>query len=123
MNIENIKRQILSAVTLALIITFSQGIANAESISETYKKGATVLEQVGGGKACLTCLTNKYRYGEQPKAYALSKDGAYGASWGRNRSLKEVRRLALKSCQEKPTYTPKNPCFIFFENDKQVWKP
>lgn len=90
---------------------------------DAYKAAVPALEQAGGGKACVTCFLERYAPAEQPKAFAVSKDGAYGARWHGRLSMEQVRREALESCQKKPEYNAANPCVIFFENDKLVWKP
>ena len=56
------------------------------------------------------------------RAFAISKDGAFGGQWGMSKSLDEVKEFALKSCRKKPQYRPENPCMIYMENDAVVWK-
>lgn len=55
------------------------------------------------------------------RAFAISKDGAFGGQWGKDLTLDDVRRAALESCRKKPQYRPDNPCQIYMENDTVVW--
>lgn len=110
------------AVAAVLAISVATGAARADD-QAAYKAAVPALEEAGGGKTCVECFLDKYGPAEQPKAFAVSKDGAYGARWKRSLSMEQVREEALASCQKKPTYNPANPCVIFFENDKLVWKP
>lgn len=105
-----------------LMATVATGAARADD-QAAYKAAVPALEEAGGGKTCVECFLDKYGPAEQPKAFAVSKDGAYGARWKKSLSMEQVREEALASCQKKPTYNPANPCVIFFENDKLVWKP
>lgn len=88
-----------------------------------YAAAKDALAEAGGGKACETCFLEKYGPAEFTKAFAVSRDGAYGARWKEGMPLEEAREAALESCRKKPTYTDANPCVIFFENDRLVWKP
>lgn len=36
--------------------------------------------------------------------------------------MEKAREAALASCRKKPTYNSANPCVVFMENDKVVWK-
>jgi len=99
------------------------GTARADSDLAAYQAAVPALEQAGGGKACVTCFLERYAPAEQPKAFAVSKDGAYGARWKKSLSVEQVRREALESCRKKPEFNPANPCVVFFENDKLVWQP
>lgn len=71
----------------------------------------------------MTCFLERYAPAEFNKAFAVSADGAYGSRWSRRLSMDQVRREALESCQRKPEFNPANPCVIFFENDRLVWRP
>lgn len=111
-----------AALALAIILA-GASVTHAEGDPATYQNAVPALEQAGGGKACVECfLTN---YGPSPfnKAFAVSLDGAYGARWERHASLEKVREAALESCRKKPAYNAAHPCVIFFENDRQIWKP
>ena len=97
--------------------------AHAQGTPSPYEAAVPMLEQAGGNTTCVTCFLERYAPAEQPKAFAVSPDGAYGARWHRQLSMEQVKREALESCQNKPTYNPANPCVIFFENDQLVWQP
>jgi hypothetical protein len=99
------------------------GAARADSDLAADQAAVPALEQAGGGKACVTCFLERYAPAEMPKAFAVSKDGAYGARWKKSLSVEQVRREALESCRKKPEFNPANPCVVFFENDKLVWQP
>lgn len=88
-----------------------------------YEAAKAALAEAGGGKACEKCFLENYAPAEFTKAFALSKDGAYGARWKKGISLDEARNAALESCRKKPAYSDANPCVVFFENDRLVWKP
>jgi len=88
-----------------------------------YQAAVPALEQAGGGKACVDCFLTNYGPSPFPKAFAVSPDGAYGARYKVGASMEKMREDALASCRKKPAYDPAHDCFIFFENDKQVWKP
>lgn len=109
---------LFAACVFALLV--AQG---AHAQSDPYRAAVPALEQAGGAKTCVTCFIERYAPAEQPKAFAVSKDGAYGARWHRQLSMDQVRRDALDSCQKKPEFKPENPCVVFFENDQLVWKP
>ena len=111
------------ATAAILLATTVSGIARAEGDPAAYKAAVAALEQAGGDKTCVECFLEKYAPAEFTKAFAVSKDGAYGARWKRGMSMDEARTEALASCRKKPTCSSANPCVIFFENDKQVWKP
>lgn len=97
--------------------------APAAQAQNAYEAAVPALEEAGGGKTCVKCFLEKYAPAETPKAFAVSRDGAFGGRWKSSLSLEEVRRAALESCRKKSTYTPANPCVVFFENDQLVWKP
>ncbi len=59
----------------------------------------------------------RFLNGKGQRAFALSKDGAFGGRWGTNISMEEIRAWVLESCESKPQYRPENPCFIYMEND------
>lgn len=88
-----------------------------------YEAAKEALAEAGGGKSCESCFLEKYAPAEFTKVFAVSKDGAYGARWKEGMPLEEARNAALESCRKKPSYTDANPCVIFFENDRLVWKP
>lgn len=109
---------------LALAVTLGiSGAVYASNDLSVYQAALPALERAGGGKACVTCFLERYAPASNPKAFAVSKDGAYGARWHRNHSIERIRQEALDSCRQKPEYNPANPCFIFFENNRQVWRP
>ena len=64
---------------------------------------------------------NKFLNAPFNRAFAISKDGAFGGRWSEGLSLDEVREFALESCRKKPQYRPENPCKIYMENDAVVW--
>lgn len=111
------------AIAAALLVAFSIGTAHAEGDPAAYNAAVSALDQAGGGKACVECFLKKYGPAEFNKAFAVSKDGAYGARWKKGMPIEQAREAALESCQKKPTYNAENPCVIFFENDKLIWKP
>ncbi|MDH5748342.1 MAG: hypothetical protein OEY85_03430 [Rhodospirillales bacterium] len=82
-----------------------------------------MLKQAGGANTCVKCFLEMYAPAETPKAFAVSKDGAYGGRWHNRRTHSEMRAGALESCRKKPMYRPENPCVVFFEDDRMVWKP
>jgi hypothetical protein len=88
-----------------------------------YRTAVPALPRAAGGKGCPECFVDKYGPADFNKVYAVSQDGAYGAHWWNKGTLAQEREQALDSCQRKPDYDPAHPCFIFFENDKQVWRP
>lgn len=99
------------------------GSAHADGDPAAYKAAIPALQQAGGSKTCVSCFIERYAPAEFNKAFAVSRDGAYGARWHKQLSMEQVRREALESCRKKPEYNAANPCVVFFENDKQVWKP
>jgi len=111
------------AALFAMSVFFSPTGRGVHAQSDPYRSAVPALEQAGGAKTCVTCFVERYAPAEQPKAFAVSKDGAYGARWHRQLSMDQVRREALESCQKKPEFKPENPCVVFFENDRLVWKP
>lgn len=115
-------RRAAFAVAASLMVLASN-TARAEGDPAAYKAAVPALERAGGGKTCVECFLEKYAPAEFNKAFAVSKDGAYGGNWKKGRSMEGVRERALESCRKKPNYNPANPCVVFFENDKQVWKP
>jgi hypothetical protein len=99
------------------------GAAQAEGDPAAYRAAVPALERAGGGKTCVQCFLERYAPAVFNKAFAVSADGAYGGRWGRQLSIDEARRAALENCQRKPEFNPANPCVIFFENDRLVWRP
>ena len=119
------KTLMTAAIAAALIVASSMQNkpASADGDMASYKAALPLLEEAGGGKTCTECFIEKYAPAVFTKAFAVSKDGAYGGRWKKNISMDEAREGALASCRKKPTYNPANPCVVFFENDKLVWKP
>ncbi len=115
-------RHTIAAVAI-LAATVTTGAARADGDPATYNAAVPALEQAGGGKACVECFLTNYGPSPFPKAFAVSPDGAYGARYKVGASMQKMREDALASCRKKPAYNPAHDCFIFFENDKQVWKP
>lgn len=116
--------QRMSAFAAALLVTLmALSAARAEGDPAAYNAAVSALDQAGGGKACVECFLTKYGPAEFNKAFAVSKDGAYGARWKKGMPIEQARAAAIESCQKKPAYNANNPCVIFFENDKLVWKP
>ncbi len=115
-------RRAPSRVIAAVLAAFA-GAAQAEGDPAAYRAAVPALERAGGGKTCVTCFLERYAPAEFNKAFAVSADGAYGGRWSRRLSMDQVRREALESCQRKPEFNPANPCVIFFENDRLVWRP
>lgn len=99
----------------------SPSVVHADGDPAIYSAAVPMLETAGGGKTCVECFLEKFAPAEFNKAFAVSKDGAYGGRWSRNESMETVREKALESCRKKPVYRSGNPCVIFFENDKLVW--
>ena len=112
---------VVGGVSLVLAAVVSH-VVRAEEDMSPYKAAVPALERAGGGKTCVECFLEKYAPAERPKAFTVSKDGAYGARWKKSLSPERVREEALASCRKKPAYNPANPCVVFFENDKLVWK-
>ncbi|GAB4541138.1 MAG: hypothetical protein Tsb0019_40970 [Roseibium sp.] len=118
------KTKILNVLAAAFVAaTVGASAARAEGDPAAYKAAVPALEQAGGGKACVECFLEKYGPSPFPKAFAVSPDGAYGARYKVGASMAKMREDALASCRKKPAYNPAHDCFIFFENDQQVWKP
>ena len=111
------------AVAAGVAMLLAGATARAEGDPAAYKAAVPALAQAGGGKACVECFLEKYAPAPFNKVFAVSKDGAYGGRWDQRKSLDWAREGALANCRKKPNYNPANPCVIFFENDKQVWKP
>ncbi|MCK6438842.1 MAG: hypothetical protein L6Q71_01415 [Planctomycetes bacterium] len=88
---------------------------------KAYEAAVPALKEAGGANACVKCFLERYAPAEINKAFAVSKDGAYGGRWGANLSMAEARSKALDSCRQKPEFKSANPCVVFFENDKLVW--
>jgi len=101
-------------------------IANAPAVpgdgGTPYEAAVPALKEAGGESVCIDCFLQRYAPAEMPKAFAVSKDGAYGARWDTRISIDEAKRAALESCTKKESFRPENPCVIFFENDRLVWK-
>lgn len=116
-----VRNAMVGGVSIVLATVASHAV-RADGDMSAYKAAVPALERAGGGKTCVECFLEKYAPAEQPKAFAVSKDGAYGARWKKSLSPEQVREEALASCRKKPTYNPANPCVVFFENDKLVWK-
>ena len=111
-------------LTAALFTAFlAAGPTTMALADNPYQAAVPALEEAGGGKTCVECFLEKYGPAEFNKAFAVSKDGAYGGHWRKSYTMDQVREKALQSCRKKPTYTPANPCVIFMENDQLVWKP
>ena len=121
--LSTMQRGAMFVTVAALIPLFGDGSARAEGDPAAYQAALPVLEQAGGGKACSTCFIERYAPAEFNKAFAVSKDGAYGGRWSRNESIATVREKALDSCRKKPNYRAEFPCVVFFENDRLVWGP
>lgn len=121
--IDTVRRYAPHLFVAGVLVVGTTGAARADSDLAAYQTAVPALEQAGGGKACVTCFLERYAPAEQPKAFAVSKDGAYGARWKKSLSVEQVRREALESCRKKPEFNPANPCVVFFENDKLVWQP
>lgn len=121
--IDTVRRSAPHLFVAGVLVVGIAGGARADSDLAAYQAAVPALEQAGGGKACVTCFLERYAPAEQPKAFAVSKDGAYGARWKKSLSVEQVRREALESCRKKPEFNPANPCVVFFENDKLVWQP
>ena len=113
----------IAAAAAALLMSSPAGAALAECDPAAYKAAVPALEQAGGERTCVSCFLEKYAPAPFSKAFAVSKDGAYGGWWQRGISIDEARNKALDSCRKKPSYTSANPCVVFFENDTQVWMP
>ncbi|MBD1549590.1 hypothetical protein [Roseibium aggregatum] len=111
------------AVLASIAVITLAACQTAQSAGNPYKSALPALQKAGGGKTCTSCFLNKYAPATFNKAFAVSKDGAYGGRWGKDLSISAAKRAALDSCRKKPNYNPANPCVIFFENDKLVWKP
>jgi len=111
---------LLSAAAAALALF---GHFPAAQAQDAYKAAVPALNEAGGPKTCVSCFLERYGPAEEPKAFAVSKDGAYGGRWNRQSSIDQVKKEALESCRKKPEFNAANPCVIFFENDKQVWRP
>jgi len=121
--IDTVRRHAPHLFVAGVLVVSITGTARADSDLAAYQAAVPALEQAGGGKTCVTCFLERYAPAEQPKAFAVSKDGAYGARWKKSLSVEQVRREALESCRKKPEFNPANPCVVFFENDKLVWQP
>lgn len=96
---------------------------SAAPAGDPYEQAYEFMKQVTDERC--ECFIKKYAPAQGMKAYALSKDGAYGGKWsdsGRDLSLDDVREGALASCRKKPNYKPENPCVVFMENDTIVYK-
>ncbi|MBW7851430.1 MAG: hypothetical protein H3C38_13110 [Rhodospirillales bacterium] len=125
----SVSRRVLVLGTLVLGLAACQttGATSANSAGAdplaAYKAAVPALEQAGGGKACVDCFLTNYGPSPFPKAFAVSPDGAYGARYKVGASMAKMREDALASCRKKPAFNPAHDCFIFFENDEQVWKP
>jgi hypothetical protein len=104
------------------LVTGNVTIMGAET-TNPYQAALPALEKAGGGKACVACFLDRYAPAEFNKAFAVSKDGAFGGRWSADMTLSDAREAALVSCRTKPEFKPENDCVIFFENDLQVWKP
>lgn len=118
---QNSHSRIVKALLIPAVFAFAPA---ALAQGNPYQAAVPLLEQAGGGKTCVSCFLERYATAnELPKAFAVSKDGAYGARWHRGLSMDQVKSDALRSCQSKPEFKPANPCVVFFENDKLVWSP
>lgn len=115
-------RRAPSHVIAAVLAAFA-GAAQAEGDPAAYRAAVPALERAGGGKICVACFLERYAPAEFNKAFAVSADGAYGGRWSRRLSMDQVRREALESCRRKPEFNLANPCVIFFENERLVWRP
>jgi hypothetical protein len=102
-----------------LKISRSSGQSSAPK-GDPYEQAYEFMKQVTAERC--ECFMNKYAPADGNKAYALSKDGAYGARWSEHISIDEARDAALASCRKKPSYKPENPCVVFMENDRMVFK-
>jgi hypothetical protein len=120
--IDTVRRYAPHLFVAGVLVVGITGTARADSDLAAYQAAVPALEQAGGGKTCVTCFLERYAPAEQPKAFAVSKDGAYGARWKKSLSVEQVRREAIESCRKKPEFNPANPCVVFFENDKLVWQ-
>lgn len=96
---------------------------DAASSPNPYKAAVAALMIAGGSQTCVSCFLERYAPAEFNKAFAVSKDGAFGGRWSANISVAEAREAALESCRSKPEFKPENECAVFFENDRQVWVP
>jgi len=121
--IDTVRRYAPHLFVAGVLVVGITGAARADGDLAAYQAAVPALEQAGGGKACVTCFLERYAPAEQPKAFAVSKDGAFGARWKKSLSVEQVRQEALESCRKKPEFNPANPCVVFFENDKLVWQP
>lgn len=111
------------AVLVGIALVSLAACQSAQSAGNPYKAAVPALQKASNGKTCVSCFLNKYGPATFNKAFAVSKDGAYGGRWGKDISMSAAKRAALKSCRKKPNYNPAHPCVIFFENDRLVWKP
>jgi hypothetical protein len=113
----------VTSLVIAVALAALAAPAQAEGDPAAYRAAVPALERAGGGKTCVQCFLERYAPAVFNKAFAVSADGAYGGRWGRGLSMEQVRREALESCRRKPEFNPANPCAIFFENDRLVWRP
>ena len=92
------------------------------SHADPYEDAVPMLEQAGGSGP-VEAFLKFYGPAEMPKAFAVSKDGAFGGRWKSSSNMEKMRKDALKSCKKKKNYNKANPCVIFMENEKVVWTP
>jgi len=88
-----------------------------------YRAAIPALLQATGGKGCTRCFMDRYAPATFNKAYAVSADGAHGGRWSPAITPEQAQAQALALCRKDKFYNPANDCFLFFENDQQVWKP
>ncbi|NQV80534.1 MAG: hypothetical protein HQ495_08265 [Alphaproteobacteria bacterium] len=110
---------VFSALAVAGSLVLFANVGNADP----YQDAVPVLEEAGGGTTAVEPFLKLYGPAEMPKAFAVSKDGAFGGRWKESSTHTKVRKEALASCRKKPNYNSANPCVIFMEDDRLVWKP
>lgn len=104
-------------ITLVVLVTPISSHATSSELSAAEKDGiARNLPYVSDERRRL--FRKRFLNAKGPRAFALSKDGAFGGRWDTSMSMEEIRTRALKSCENKPQYKPQNPCFIYMENDR-----
>jgi hypothetical protein len=116
-------RRRVPSLAIAAALASLAGATQAEGDPAAYRAAVPALERAGGGKTCIECFLERYAPAEFNKAFAVSADGAYGGRWSRRLTMDQARREAIASCQRKPEFNPANPCVVFFENDRLVWRP
>jgi len=108
----------IATLAVAGALVLLTGISHADP----YEDAVPMLEQAGGSGP-VEAFLKFYGPAEMPKAFAVSKDGAFGGRWKSSSNMEKMRKDALKSCKKKKNYNKANPCVIFMENEKVVWTP